>query len=234
MRYFSVLIVSFYGILFMVGLATSIALGMDIPDEVWKSRDWAISNSTTLCISAEKLKADYKILEANETEHKATYKIADMPKQGIHATVTYRLSPNNAGNPYKEVGEMPFDEKEYEKWRALLREKKKNFPKPYPQAVVCVDGKEGKQTRYEFHEGVLIFYSEYFEDITRQGFFVQFHLNRQLSNFVKLQNNGRTGLSYGFDEKGNLIRTHDYGPASTKPRPVEQMEPIFLNKRPPE
>jgi len=219
------------GVLVSAVLASVPALGLDIPDEVWKLRDIAISNSTAVRISAEKLKADYKISETEETEYNATYKVTDFPKKGTHATVTYRANPQDAGKPYEEVGRPPLDKSEYKKWEALVREKRKQFPKPIPASVECMDDQAKTQTSYEFHDGVLTLYSEYVEDITKQGVFIQFHVNRQLALFVKLQNNGRTGMLYAFDEKGNLISIHDYGPAPAEPRPKVQVEgTLEINK----
>jgi len=214
----------FCGILSVAGIVCGFAFGVDIPDEVWQFRDKAISNSVEVCISAEKLKTNYKILDADETISIATYKVADFPKRGIQAVVTYRPQMGIAYSAYREAGRRPLDEKELEKWEALVREKEKQFPKPFPVTVVCLDDKGGHQIRYEFSKGELFTYVESFEDPAKQGVFMQFHRpDRRLSNFVRTTKGGRVGMQYLFDKEGNLWKTNDHGLVATDQRNWEEL-----------
>ena len=204
--------------------------GADIPFEIKRLRNKAIADSMEVCMSAEKLKATYTILEAEETAQTATYKVADMPRKGIHATVVYRVNPRATPDIYKEIGEVPSFNKreEYEAWKALFKDKMKKFPKPFPVSVVCVDNKTGDQTKYEFrHEkGQLSQYMEHFDEKT-QLVFIQFHANYQMAKFEKVQNNAPTGWEYVLDEKGNAIIAVDHGLSPNRRQPIEEDEEVF-------
>jgi len=208
------------GILITLTFGYGSVFGADIPNEIKELRDKAIANSMEVSVSAEKLKANYTILEAKENAQTATYKVADMPKKGVHATVIYRENLDDTHKVTLEVGDPPkkANSDEYKAWRAALHEKWLNFPKPFPESVVCVDEKAGIQTKYVFEKGALSVYLRHYDELTRVDV-MRFHGESQIiCEFYRVQNNSATGLRYFFDEKGDLTKTVDYGPPPAERR----------------
>ena len=225
----------FVGLISTTGAMLSPLFGANLPLELEIFRKTVISNSVAVYISAEKLKANYKILEADETTTTATYKVADMPKEGFHATVMYRLNPFNGRN--EKFDDSLLKTENREEREAALDEKQKNFPKPFPFSVICVEIKTGNTFEYEFdfRKGTLFTYDEFFDEMT-QMVSIEFHPNQQIARFLKGQNNALTGMEYMFDKDGKLIEAIDHGPPPAERRPIDRT-PIpldfELNKRPP-
>jgi len=204
----------------MTVLVSGLTFGADLPPEVQAFRDRAIADSMKVRISGEKLKADYTVLEAKENLQTATYKVEDMPRKGVQATVTYRINPDDIRNIYRDAGESPRrkDGEEYKEWRAALHEKRINFPKPFPETVVCVEENAGVQTKYRFYKGSLSAYVRHSDELT-QATVIWFHdTTNQVSRFYRIQNGDYTGLAYMFDKEGSIVNIVDHGPPPTKRR----------------
>jgi len=208
------------GILITLTFGYGSVFGADIPDEIKELRDKAIADSKEVCMSAETLKTNYTVLETKEDLQTATYKVADMPRKGVQATVVYRVNQNDVRNIYRDAGESPRkkDGEEYKEWRAALYEKQLNFPKPYPESVVCVEEKAGVQTKYVFEKGALSVYLRHFDELTQVAV-MKFPREEQASHeFYRVKNGSATGLMYSFDGQGNILETADYGPPSAERR----------------
>lgn len=214
--------VFFYGTLSVAVSMYSSVFGAGIPNEVKAFRDMVISNSMEVCVSVEELKAKYEILETDETPYTVTYKMADFPKKEVYATVVYSVTQRPLCDIYKEVGEEPSinHRKEYKEWMDKVEEKMKRIPNPFPESVLCVEEKAGKQTKYGFTKnGALLFYLAHFDNLT-QAVSIRFHFDakNQMSQFLKVQNGSATGLSYDFDKDGNITQTFDHGPPQAEQR----------------
>ena len=201
--------------------ASGLAFGKDLPPEVQAFRDKALADSAEVRISGEKLKADYTVLEAEENMHQGIYKVADFPKKGVQATVMYRVTPEVIRQIYQDV-KRPIrfkDAEEYKEWDAKMAEAWKNFSKPFPETVVCVDEKAGVQTTFRFEGGELFAYMRHFDEFT-QATVIWFHYKNvnQVSRFWKIQNDTYTGMEYRFDKEGNIIETVNHRPPPTKRR----------------
>ena len=202
------------GILCMVFFGYSSVFCADIPREVKELRDKAIADGKEVCVSAETLKTNYTILEANENMQTATYKVADMPRKGVQATVIYRSTPDDLHKARLEAGKQPerVDGEEHKKWYAAVLEKRRNFSKQFPESVVCVEEKAGVQTKFVFVRGVLSLYLRHFDELT-QAVLIRFHSEYQVgSELFRVTNGYVSGLMYRFDEKDNITEIDDYGP----------------------
>jgi len=211
----------FCGVLSMTVLITGLAFGKDLPPEVKAFRDMAISASKEVCISGEKLKADYTVLEADENRYEGTYQVADFPQKGVQATLLYRVTPEAIAKVLEAAGKTPIREtaEEYKARRARLHELRKNFPKPFPETVVCVEEKAGVQTKYRFLGASLSAYMKHFDGLT-QATVIWFHpkATNVVWRFYKIQNDAYTGVEYEFDMEGNITKAVDHGPPPSERR----------------
>lgn len=230
---------SFCGVPAIPIFSIGFALGAEMPDEVKTFCDTAVSDSAKVRVSVETLKVNYQILEAEETPFEATYKVADMPQKGVCATfftgeplarlVTFT---RKLGNRHPSTAE-----KNMLNGKPKWIQKKEIIPNPFPESVVYVDEKAGKQTKYKFTtEGMLIIYLAHFDELT-QAVKITFHdrTEHQVSDFLKVQNGSATGLEYDFDKEGRIAKTVDHGPPRNERRSSiswnEYTIPIVFTKK---